>query len=83
MQCRQITKGVTPAKQRVDKLDSFVKHPLLLQQVVAKKPAHVLACGQLVRVGEDNFQRFMRLLGNRLAEGRWLLDGRFQTSKIV
>ena len=71
------------AKQRVDPLASFVKCLLLPQEVVAKSPGHVLACGRLARVSEDNFQRFMRLLGNRLAEGRWLLDGPFQTSKIV
>jgi hypothetical protein len=83
VECKQITRRATPAKQRVDMLHSFVKCPLLLQEVVAKNPGQVLACGQLARMSEDNFQRFMCLLGNRLAEGRWLLDGPFQTSKIV
>jgi hypothetical protein len=57
--------------------------PSFAEKVAAKNRGHVLTCEQLAGVSEDNFQRFMRLLGNRLVEGRWLPDGPFQTSKIV
>jgi hypothetical protein len=61
----------------------FRQKPFFAEKVAEKNRGHVLTCEQLARVSEDNFQRFMCLLGNRLDEGRWLPDGPFQTSKIV
>jgi len=61
----------------------FRQMPSFAEKVAAKNRGHILTCEQLASVSEDNFQRFMRLLGNRLAEGRWSSDGPFQTSKIV
>ena len=82
-ECKQIIRGMAPVGQNVDTPDSFIKCRILLKKIAAKNRGHVLTCEPLASVSEDNFQRFMCLLGNRLAEGRWLPDGPFQTSKTV